>query len=59
MLCKKFDELKELEDSFLGILDFYHSEIDSRLLKDIEMQMKASFRKSLLCLFIKYGGDKK
>lgn len=58
MLFKNFNEFKELEDSFLGILDFY-PEVDARTLNEIRIQMKASFRKSMLLLLIKNGDDKK
>jgi len=50
MLFANFNQYKELEDSFLGILDFYHDNIEDRIINEIKMQMKASFRKEMLYL---------
>lgn len=56
MFFNNYNDLKELEDSFLGILDYY-PEIEK--INEIKIQMKASFRRSLLLLIIKNGDDKK
>lgn len=53
MLFNNFNDYKELEDSFLGILDFYHEQIEERMINEIKMQMKASFRKEMLYLLTK------